>query len=242
METIDLTIYHNKLLNVWDERLKSKSHIAFKLKERVPLGALNFTWMMATHHSYNNEDKILKNYEDKYPVGINYNFSSNGRIYPYKFSFGSGDITSKNLLRKTNAAMSYVTMPFLHENGLLNVQNTISNNSYGVFINENGLGAFVEIPYDVYITALHIFNATNSQTDIDTLKDHPYLTTDDVSKLQIPIEDVRVVQQEDVYLPSSFFGGVFGALSMEIVKVDDIYEYLTGSKLEQQPFKLFEYE
>lgn len=240
METIDLIPYWNRIANVWNEYLhSSKTHIAFKLKDRVPLGALNHKWINLSLNGDINPsilERDLSSNEDKYPVGINYNFDELKAIYPYKFHFNS----LLSLKNKVNAHISYVTMPFMHKYSMLNVES--HDEKYGVHVKNNKLAAFVEIPYDVYITALHIFSVSSSVPDKESLKAHPYITMDDVSKLEMPVEDVRIVKEKHVDLPLGFFGNVLSQKNINIIEVDDIYEYLTGIKLEQETLKLFQYE
>ena len=241
METIDLSMYCNKIPSVWNDVFnKEKTHIAFGLKDRVPLGALYFNWLINEQRMSFNSNQVLylSKPADRYPIGINCNFAFNEPIFPYRFL---SELERKKQ-DKINACLSYVTMPFLHKYGILNIENNFETKNYGIHAENNKLLAFVEIPYDVYITALHVFGVSSSIESKSSLTAHPYITEHDVSKLEVPIENVCIVKEKDIKLPFGFFGGILHKHDIETIEVDDIYEYLTGTKIEQQPFKLFEYE
>lgn len=236
METLDIISYSNKLPETWNYYANQhKNFIAFKLRERVPLEALNFKWIVSTSH-------LASRFSDRknYPSGINYDFNNKVPMYNVSFDFHQlGDhFASMKAQENYDACMSYLTMPFLHHTGLL----SLDYDQFYTIVEDGRLKAFVEIPYDVYITALHVFNVTGiDRTNIDLV--NTYITKDDVDKLSLPLDQVRIVAEDgfDINTYINLHYMAYGN-GVETHVVDDIYHYLTGNKLEQEPEKLLEYE
>lgn len=241
METIDLIHKYNRIYQYSDFGVPCNDNvIAFELKEYVPLGALSFHW---TRES-NRVRFVNYHIEKNHPIGINYNFETSQFIYPYD---PNRSIPFKNK-SKLSACLSYFTMPFMHKYGFINIAPTdiFHIDEYLRVFYKNKLVGFAEIPYDVYITALHIYNTSNDIiSNNDFSKSH--ITEEDVRKLDVKIEDINFVFDSSFEHFEPFYEDYeikkIDREKISVKSVDDLYFYITGRKIEQQNNnKIFEYE
>lgn len=243
METIDLIRKYNRIYQYSNlGKLCNDNVIAFELQEYVPLGALSFHWTRESNRT------LFVNYhiEKSHPLGINYNFENSQFIYPYD----ANESIPVKQRKKLSACLSYFTMPFMHKYGFMDISRKLDT-SFDVddFLRvfyKNKLVGFAEIPYDVYITALHIYNTSN---DIISNNDFSksYITEEDVRKLDLKIEDMNFVfdssfERLDLFYDDHEIKNI-DQEKISIKNVDDLYFYITGRKIEQQNNnKIFEYE
>ena len=251
---IDITTYFRSIPPFVD--FSKPCHLttftAFKLKDRVPLGALSCYWMdgrinydLCTNDRY----KLVKS--RTFPHGINYDFINNDYII--------NKIYSKHF-DKADECISYKTMKLMHEVGFIAYETEYDNtpnritytghfdyhmNTFCNVYKNNTLVGFATIPLDTYITLLHLFNINHVNAE-----GHPYLVKEDYDKMKISMDDIQFVfhlstmrDAEDLIkrFCRNYFDDEIAMDSIKITYTDDIYHNITERTITKQDNKLFTY-